>query len=378
MENLTHSLVGLAVAKTGLERVSPYATALAVVAANAPDADIVTLAGGQFTYLEQHRGVSHSIIGTLVIALALPLVLCGGERVWARLRGRPARARLGGLLLVSLVASASHPLLDYTNNYGVRPLLPWDARWFYGDLVFIFDPWLWLTLGGACFLLTAQTRWRLVAWAALALMLTAVCIAVPQRLDSPVPRALWPLWFAGLAALVVARRFDFGRRFGARVAVVSLALVVVYWCALAAFHARAVNRAREASQALSALHGESATAAAAMPTFADPRTWLCIVETDGAHYRFRLSLDADAAEAARRAQRFEKPRDEARELSARAAATDRRARIFLDFSRFPATLVTRDERGSAVVRFADLRFAEPAGRARGNFSLEVRVPARAP
>ncbi|HEV2704970.1 MAG TPA: metal-dependent hydrolase [Pyrinomonadaceae bacterium] len=374
MENLTHSLVGLAVAKAGLERVSPYAMPLAVVAANAPDADIVTLVGGQFTYLEQHRGVSHSIVGTLAFALALPLVLYAGERLWSRLRRRPPRARLGGLLIVSLVASASHPLLDYTNNYGVRPLLPWDARWVYGDLVFIFDPWLWLLLGGACFLLTARTRGQVVAWALLALVLTFVLLFVPQRLDAPAPRALWPLWFAGLAALFIARRLDFGKRWGARLAIVSLALVVVYWAMLAGVHARAVEKTRAAADTLSGLHGESALGLAAMPTFADPLTWLCVVETDGAHYRFRLSLGGDAAAAARSAERFEKPRDEARQVTERASATDRRARIFLDFSRFPATLVTHDASGATLVRFADLRYTEPAGRPRGNFSLEVRAP----
>ncbi|MGB8507563.1 MAG: metal-dependent hydrolase, partial [Pyrinomonadaceae bacterium] len=72
MDNLTHSLVGLVAAKAGLERTSPYATLLCVLAANAPDADIVTLFGGRFTYLEQHRGISHSIVGTFALAILLP------------------------------------------------------------------------------------------------------------------------------------------------------------------------------------------------------------------------------------------------------------------------------------------------------------------
>ena len=61
------------------------------------------------------------------------------------------------LLLASLIVTATHPILDWTNSYGVRFFLPWSSKWFYGDLVYIVDPYLWLILGGACFLLSAKT-----------------------------------------------------------------------------------------------------------------------------------------------------------------------------------------------------------------------------
>jgi inner membrane protein len=35
------------------------------------------------------------------------------------------------------------------NVYGVRWLMPFDGTWFYGDSLFIVDPWLWLLLGAA-------------------------------------------------------------------------------------------------------------------------------------------------------------------------------------------------------------------------------------
>jgi inner membrane protein len=38
------------------------------------------------------------------------------------------------------VATSSHLLLDYLNTYGVRPFLPFDGTWFYGDALFIIDP----------------------------------------------------------------------------------------------------------------------------------------------------------------------------------------------------------------------------------------------
>src|SRR5918998_1679973 len=158
MENLTHSLVGLAAAKAGLERLSPGATALCVLAANAPDADVVTTYWGRWVYLHHHRGITHSIVGTLALAFILPLLFYGVERVVARVRGKPHSFRLRGLVIASLLATATHPLLDWTNNYGIRPFLPWSGRWYYGDLVFVIDPWIWLALGGACFLLTARTE----------------------------------------------------------------------------------------------------------------------------------------------------------------------------------------------------------------------------
>ena len=63
-----------------------------------------------------------------------------------------------GLLVASLIATATHPIMDWTNNYGVRFLLPWNPRWFYGDFVFIIDPFIWIVLGGAAFVLTAKTK----------------------------------------------------------------------------------------------------------------------------------------------------------------------------------------------------------------------------
>src|SRR6266446_284114 len=184
MDNLTHSLVGLAAAKAGLEKLSPGATTLSVFAANSPDADIVTLIGGRWIYLQNHRGITHSIVGTIVLALALPLVFHGVAWLIARLRKRKPATRLRGLMIASIIVTASHPLLDWTNNYGVRLLLPWNSRWFYGDLVFIMDPVFWLILGGAAFLVTSETKNRIVTWCAIALV-PSLLVAVDWRTRCP-------------------------------------------------------------------------------------------------------------------------------------------------------------------------------------------------
>jgi inner membrane protein len=89
MDNLTHSLVGLAAAKAGLERLSPGATTLCVLAANSPDADIVTLIfAGRWAFLQHHRGISHSIVGAFALALALPLIFYLSDVLLARWNNR--------------------------------------------------------------------------------------------------------------------------------------------------------------------------------------------------------------------------------------------------------------------------------------------------
>src|SRR6266404_8282899 len=182
MDGLTHSLVGLTSAKAGLERLSPYATAACILSANAPDSDFVSFFfGGRWVLLQHHRGITHSIVGTLALGLLIPTIFRGIERAIANWRKRSPRIRYRGLVLASLIAAATHPLMDWTNNYGVRPLLPWSGRWFYGDLVFIVDPYIWLVLGGAAFLLTSN-RWpKIVAWSVLGLGMTLLVFLTPAQ-----------------------------------------------------------------------------------------------------------------------------------------------------------------------------------------------------
>jgi len=377
MDNLTHTLVGLAAAKAGLERLSPGATAVCLLAANAPDADIVAAFGGSWFYLKHHRGITHSIVGTLAIALLIPLFCYAGARLLAHWRGRAAQVRLPGLLIASLLLSASHPLMDWTNNYGVRPLLPWSGQWFYGDLVYIVDPWLWLALGGASFLLTARDRWRTVFWALLALLASLAFILLPVRAGLDYPFASRALWFVGLINLIVAHRMNFAIRWGPSIALASLAFVVVYWGALGFLHTRAVAQAHTTADSLARRTGESVLRVAAMPSLADPMRWRVLAETNRATYRFDTSLSVSGqvdAQILAGLARYEKPQGEALAQVERAAQ-DERAAIFLDFARFSAVRVEPQSCAAEfLVRFADLRFTEPGNTRRGgNFALDVPV-----
>ena len=62
------------------------------------------------------------------------------------MRERASGVNPSQLLLLSTIATLSHPALDTLNTYGVRWLMPFNGRWFYGDTLFIVDPWVWLAL----------------------------------------------------------------------------------------------------------------------------------------------------------------------------------------------------------------------------------------
>src|SRR5947207_3294270 len=159
MFNSTHTFVGLAVARTGMDRWVPRATITAVIAANLPDIDIVSALAGTPTYLEYHRGITHSIAGIPLLALGLAAVMyLFSENFWKT-------------YVVALIAMATHPLLDLANTYGLRPFLPMDGTWYYGDLLPIIDPYLdAILLVGILAGETFKDSKRLMTWVSVGLM----------------------------------------------------------------------------------------------------------------------------------------------------------------------------------------------------------------
>jgi inner membrane protein len=77
----------------------------------------------------------------------LPFVLTGIMLAWNRYHRSIGRVVPRELLLLSAVSILTHPTLDWMNSYGMRWLMPFSGRWYYGDSLFIIDPWLWLVLG---------------------------------------------------------------------------------------------------------------------------------------------------------------------------------------------------------------------------------------
>lgn len=370
MDNLTHSLIGLAAAKAGLDKLSPGATPLCLLAANVPDADVVTLIAGRWTYLHHHRGITHSIAGTFVLALLLPLIFYLVDKLIAGIRKRAPVVRLRGLIIAGLMVSVTHPFMDWTNNYGVRPLLPFSSQWFYGDFVFIIDPFLWLMLGGAVFLVTSKSKKQIAAWLIIAIIPSYV-VMFGSRGTVSSATVVGIVWMIALVTFVVLFMRDAGARWGHRIPRVALGVVAVYLVGLFSIHIVALREAQALGKTIAAANNERSLDIAAMPTAANPFEWLCVVETEKAAYRYYVSVLGKHREQGN-VTRLPKP--EAVNSPAVTKAMDNYpARVFLDFARFPVVrVVGEDCLTQTLVQFADLRYTEP-GSGRGTFTLDVPV-----
>jgi inner membrane protein len=181
MEPVTHFLTGACLGRAGFNRKTAYATLAAVLAAEAADIDILWEFAGPVKELQHHRGITHTVWAAPVIAG----VVVGAFWLWYRVRrahdetadidalfasagddekdettrapdspsGRSASwqsapsgrqpVHWGWLYATACVAALTHLLLDWTNNYGVRPLFPLDKHWYAGSFMFIAEPLVW-------------------------------------------------------------------------------------------------------------------------------------------------------------------------------------------------------------------------------------------
>jgi len=104
------------------------------------------------------------------------------------------------LLGIAFLGVWSHPLLDWLNTYGIRLLMPFNDTWFYGDTLFIIDPWFWL-LAGAGVVLARSESWRGIGvWIVLGTALTALVFSADM-----VPWAAKIVWMTGVAVIVLVR-----------------------------------------------------------------------------------------------------------------------------------------------------------------------------
>ena len=161
MEPVTHFLTGACISRAGLNCKTAYATLTAVLAAEAADIDIFWGFAGPVEELKRHRGITHTLIGAPVVAGvvvgAVWLLYQWSEK--RRQRRDATRAIEPGapiaerqpvswiwLYGIALIAALSHLVLDWTNNYGVRPFFPFNPKWYAGSIVFIAEPVLWALL----------------------------------------------------------------------------------------------------------------------------------------------------------------------------------------------------------------------------------------
>ncbi len=159
MEPVTHFLTGACIGRAGLNRKTAYATAAAVLAAEAADIDILWALRGPVEELKHHRGITHTFLAAPVVAGVVLGAIWLVHR-WRMRRSNapgknakdPPALHWGWLYLTALVAALSHLLLDWTNNYGLRPFFPFNPRWYAGSFVFIAEPVVWALLFLAMFM----------------------------------------------------------------------------------------------------------------------------------------------------------------------------------------------------------------------------------
>lgn len=324
VEPLTHMLTGACISRAaGFPARARYATAACVVAAELPDADYVYRLGGPLVYFQHHRGWTHALWSLPLQAALVVLifwVLHATRKHWKRRRSTdtPAPTRWVALGCMALLALCSHILLDWTNNYGVRPFAPFNTHWYAGELIFIVEPLLLLVLS-------------------LALLLPLLLSLVHREIG--VRRA---------------------RYSGRALAAVALALMVALWVY------RGLQRAdAERLAAIQEFRGGRAVRTSVDPYPVNPFRWHVLVETpanyQGGTVDTRVGiLDTDAQ------QIYPKPPETPAMLAAKRSWV---GRVYLDWSQFPLVndagtaaeihpemTLSPAESALRVVTFSDLRF----------------------
>ena len=297
--------------RAGLNRKTALATLTLTLAAEAPDLDVIGRFWGRAVGFAHHRGFTHSFVG---VPLDAAVVVAFVYLVW-RLRGRKTKdpqlaPRWGVLYFYACLAGLSHILLDFTNNYGVRPFWPFSEKWYSWDIVFIVEPVLLVLL-------------------ALGLVAPSLFSLIDKELGarSRSPRGRVPATLALLG-------------------------VVLLWGLRDYEHRRAVN-AMEAQT----YNGVDPLRVSAYPAIANPFHWYGVVETPAFFALAPVdSLGPEVDPEGRMEIRY-KPEETPITLAAKKSYA---GRVFLDWAQYPITetevLETPEE--SYIVHFQDLRYVQ--------------------
>jgi inner membrane protein len=310
--------------RAGLNRKTALATLTLTLAAEAPDLDIVGRFWGRAVGFEHHRGFTHSFLGVPIDAI----VVVGFVYLLWRIRGRKTKdpklpPRWGLLFFYACLAGLSHILLDFTNNYGVRPFWPFSERWYSWDIVFIVEPVMLALLG-------------------LGLLI--------------------PAFFSVIDADIGARRRGSRGRVAATLALIG---VVLMWGL----------RDYEHRRALSALESRTYNTGdplrvSAYPKWGDPFHWYGVVETPDFFVLAPVDSFAPEVDPEGRMQIRYKSEETPVTIAAKRSYL---GRVFLDWAQYPVTETEelQDGAGGYIVHFQDLRYLEVPDALRGNRGRRV-------
>jgi len=311
-------------AQSGIDRKVAQAAPLMIIAANIPDIDVVSLIRGPLNYLEWHRSYTHTLAFAPLMALIPPLILL-------------YRVRISGWAYVfSLLGVLSHLVLDWTNVYGIRMLLPFSARWLRLDITDVVDPWILLTL-----ILAVGAPW----------FVKLISSEIASK-TSPGPKRGWA-WFA----LLVLLGYEAGR-------------FTAHERALGVMGAHLYNPTDTGTDNSD---GTVARRLTAIPSRGNPWRWRGVVEGDGFVSIVPVDLTADFDPRAGRVS-YPAPESPVIEAAQRTFAFQ----VFGRFNQLPFWKTTRVADGT-LVELIDLRFGtpeHPGFEARGvvNAGGELRNP----
>ena len=325
MEPVTHALTSLALARVGQRSLPRFGTAMLVVAGVAPDLDYASYLGGASSFLRYDRTLLHSLLSSLVLAIALAaafyfLALHRDEKT-SGLEVLPApKLTLGAAFLVCAIGIAAHLLLDAVSGVGVRLLWPFRARWFAFDLLQEFDIWI--------------------------LMFLVVGLLVPMLI--------------GLVSEEIGER---KKPSGGGSAIAALALIFAYVGARGILHSRAVDLLESHDY-----HGRVALAVGAFPDSTSPLEWRGVVSTDNTIEELGVSFGVGREFDPEHSVTQYKP-DDSPVLEAGEQTTA--AQRFLKYARFPIASVVRTDNGYRF-ELRDARFARDDA-SPSNILVRVRI-----
>jgi inner membrane protein len=314
LEPFTHFLTGACLGRAGLNRKTALATLTLTLAAEAPDLDVLARFRGPAFAFAHHRGFTHSFLGVPIDAAA---VVGFVYLIWLLRKGKTNDSNLpprwGLLFLYACLAGLSHILLDFTNNYGVRPFWPFSEKWYSWDIVFIFEPIMF-----SCLVL------GLIVPSIFALIDSEVGV----RKHGPRGRIAATLALIAIASLWIFRDYE---------------------------HRRAVN-----ALAARTYEGAEPIRASAFPDLASPFRWHGVVETT--NFFVLVSVDSRGPEVnpgrteeAKLEMRY-KPEEKQVTLAAKNSYLGRH---YLDWAQYP---ITQTEEVASpegyIVHFQDLRFVQ--------------------
>ncbi len=305
-------MTGAVLSRSGFNRKAAYSTLAMTLAAEAPDLDVLWSIRGPVASFEHHRGWTHTLLGLPLEAAVITAVIWLGHRLWESRSMRPGRrpsgaapVHWGRLYLFSLIGLLSHILLDWTNNYGVRPFFPFNPKWYAGSIVFIIEPVILL------FLLSA--------------------------LVAP--------WLFGLIGGEIGERRPAYR--GRGWAIAALLGIVAFWGWRSIEREQAIELTREATN-------EPIVRITANPYPVNPFRWQTLVETPLVYRVSTVNLVTGEVISSPQADVFHKPPTT---LSTLAAKRSSLGRVYLDWSQYPLVndMGTTPD-GLTTVTFRDLRF----------------------